>query len=296
MHHEASGPDDLPVTGDWVAVQRAEGEGRAVVRGVLPRRTAVTRKAAGRRTDAQVLAANVDVIAVVAALDAARNTNRLERYLAVAWDAGAEPVVVYTKSDLAPEAEVDDELTRGVDVVRTSAVTGEGVDSLHRMLAPHRTAVLLGPSGSGKSTLLNALCGTDVHATGAVRELDGRGRHTTTARELAVVPSGGCVIDTPGLRELALWDGAGVDRVFEDLDDLALHCRFRDCAHGDEPDCAVRTAVEDGSLDPARLERHRKLERELAHLDRRKDALATSNAKRRWKAITKASRARGDRA
>ena len=269
---------DRPVTGDWVAVRPLPGEDRGVVRALLPRRTAVVRKAAGVVVAEQVVAANVDVVAcVVSATDV--NVRRLERYLAVAWESGATPLVVVTKSDLGAAEEVD-HVAVGVDVVRTSAREGWGLDDVLAHLPEGRTAVLVGPSGAGKSTLVNALLGEERMATGDVREGDGRGRHTTTHRELLVIPGGGVVIDTPGLREIGLWDAEGVDQAFADVAEAAEHCRFHDCRHESEPGCAVLSAVE-----PARLEAWRKLEKEAAWLDRRKDAKALSDERKKWKAI-----------
>ena len=270
---------DRPVAGDWVAARPLPGEaGRAVVRALLPRRTAVVRKAAGEVVVEQAVAANVDVVmCVVSAADV--NVRRLERYLSVAWDSGATPLVVVTKADLG-EAEEVEHVAIGVEVVRTSSFDGRGVDDVRAHVPAGRTAVLVGPSGAGKSTLVNALLGEDRLATGAVREGDGRGRHTTTRRELLPVPDGGVVIDTPGLREIGLWDGDGVDHVFADVAEAAAACRFSDCSHGGEPGCAVVATVA-----PARLEAWRKLEREAAWLDRRKDARAMAEERKKWKAI-----------
>lgn len=269
---------DRPVAGDWVAARPLPGEDRLVLRALLPRRTAVRRKAPGEETVDQVVAANVDVVAcVVSASDV--NVRRLERYLSVAWDSGATPLVVVTKSDLGDAAEVE-QVSFGIDVVRTSAAEGWGVDEVRDHVPHGRTAVLIGPSGAGKSTLVNALLGEDRMATGGVRQGDGRGRHTTTHRELLAVPDGGVVIDTPGLREMGLWDAEGVDRVFGDVVDAATRCRFHDCAHESEPGCAVLEEI-----DPDRIEAWRKLEREAAWLDRRKDNRAMAEERKKWKAI-----------
>lgn len=274
---------DRPVAGDWVAAQPLQGEDRMVVRALLPRRTAVRRKAPGEETVEQVVAANVDVVAcVVAASDV--NVRRLERFLSVAWDSGATPLVVVTKADLGDAADVE-QAAFGVDVVRTSAHEGRGLDDVRAHVPAGRTAVLVGPSGAGKSTLVNALLGEERMATGGVRQGDGRGRHTTTHRELLLVPDGGVVIDTPGLREMGLWDAEGIDRVFGDVVEAAERCRFDDCRHESEPGCAVREEV-----DPERLDAWRKLEREAAWLDRRKDARAMAEEGKRWKAIRQEQR------
>jgi ribosome biogenesis GTPase len=274
-----------PAVGDWCALERL-GEGDAVLWEVLPRRTRLARRAAGARTDEQVLAANVDTAFLVMGLDRDFNLRRLERLAVVAREGGVEPVVVLTKADLVPEAEAAAqrdavrEAAAGVPVFPTSAVTGEGLEPLAGWLAPGSTIALLGSSGAGKSTLLNALCGREVMKTGALRESDSRGRHTTVHRQLVRLPGGALLIDNPGLREVGLWTGSGegIEETFEDLGALAAGCRFRDCSHRQEPGCAVREAIEGGGLDPARLEAWRELEAEAAALERRRDEAAA----RRW--------------
>jgi ribosome biogenesis GTPase / thiamine phosphate phosphatase len=269
---------ERPVAGDWVAARPLAGEDRSVIRALLPRRTAVRRKAPGEETVDQVVAANVDVVACVVSADDV-NARRLERYLSVAWDSGAVPLVVVTKADLGDAAEVE-QVAVGVDVVRTSAQEGWGLDGVLAHLPEGRTGVLIGPSGTGKSTLVNALLGEERMATGEIRQADGRGRHTTTHRQLLAVPGGGVVIDTPGLREVGIWDAEGVERVFGDVVEAAERCRFGDCSHEVEPGCAVREEI-----DPERLEAWRKLEREAAWLERRRDARAAEEERRRWRAI-----------
>lgn len=274
---------DRPAVGDWAAVRPLTGEDRAVMRTLLPRRTAVRRKVAGLETAEQVVAANVDVVAcVVAASDV--NVRRLERYLAVAWESGATPLVVVTKSELGDAAEIE-QVAVGVEVVHTSAHEGWGIDDVHAHIGPGRTAVLVGPSGAGKSTLVNALLHEDRMATGGVRASDGRGRHTTTHRQLLAVPDGGVVIDTPGLREIGIWDTEGIESAFTDVTDAAERCRFRDCAHEAEPGCAVVAEV-----DPERLAAWRKLEKEAAWLERRKDARAQAESEKRWKGVAQENR------
>jgi ribosome biogenesis GTPase / thiamine phosphate phosphatase len=274
MARRRSDPE-LPAVGDWVAVSRSGR--RAVIHHVLERRTAFRRKVAGNASQEQVLAANVDVAIVVAALDAEVNLRRLERTLAMALSSGARPVVVLSKADLAtPEvarrlsAEVE-RVAAGAPVVALSAVTGGGVDRLPSLLPEGRTGVLLGPSGAGKSTLVNHLAGDEVMRTGAVRS-DGKGRHTTTHRQLCAMPWGGLLIDTPGLRELQLWadaaEAGGIDELFSDIDGLAARCRFADCGHASEPGCAVRQAIAAGELTDGRLESYRKLHREAAAVGR----------------------------
>lgn len=279
-----------PAVGDWVAVAD-----QSTVEAVLPRWSAVTR-ADPSGNAVQVLAANVDVVAVTAPADRLK-PSRVERELAVAWESGASPVVLLTKADLADHVVLADLERRlvGVDVLPTSAVTGEGLDQLHERLRPARTAVLLGPSGAGKSTLANALLGSDRLATGTVRDTDQRGRHTTSSRQLVVLPRGGMLIDTPGLRSLGLTGNAGVDQAFPDIESLAAGCRFADCRHEVEPGCAVVAAVGAGGLDPARLASYRKLQREVAAEERRTDPLARRAHVGQWKAAFKEASERGRR-
>jgi ribosome biogenesis GTPase len=281
----------LPVTGDWVVVRPLDGE-RGVVLAVLPRRTAFSRKAAGGETAEQVVGANVDTVFLVMGLDADYNPRRLERYLVLSWESGARPVVVLNKTDLcadlASRTREAEEVAAGVEVRAVCALSGEGLDSLQPELQPGRTVALLGSSGAGKSTLANRLLGREVQPTREVRARDGRGRHTTTARELLALDSGALLLDTPGLRELQLWateDALGA--AFEDVAALASRCRFRDCSHETEPGCAVREAAEAGTLPPDRLASHAKLQREIRHLAVRRDQRARQAEKARWKAIHK---------
>ncbi len=286
-----------PVAGDWVAVDSQAG--LALISAVLPRRTAFVRKAAGGGQTVQVAAANVDVALLVASLNADLNLRRLERYLAAAYESGAEPVILLTKADLCSDptpliAEVE-AIAFGVPVLAVSAATGEGLAALDAWVRPGQTAVLLGSSGVGKSTLVNALSGGERMATRAIREDDARGRHTTTHRELILLPSGALMLDTPGMRELGLWQAeAGVEAVFADataeVARLAEHCRFRDCSHEREPGCAVQEALQDGRLDADRWRSFQKLQRELAHAIRREDPLAQQAERKRWIAIHKAAR------
>ncbi|HEY0650602.1 ribosome small subunit-dependent GTPase A [Phenylobacterium sp.] len=288
--------DERPAAGDWVAIEARPGETTALVRHVLPRKTAFIRKASGPRGGAQVVAANVDVAFLVASLNADLNLRRLERYLATAYESGADPVVVLTKVDLMDDpseavAEVE-AIAIGAPVLAVSSKTGQGLDAVAAHLPPGRTAVLLGSSGAGKSTLLNALAGEERMATAEIREDDARGRHTTTHRELVLLPSGGLILDTPGMRELGLWDaGAGVSTVFEDVEHLAGQCRFGDCTHTREPGCAVREAIEAGVLPVERLRAYEKLQAELAYERRRSDPQAAKDNRRLWASRHKAARA-----
>ncbi len=281
---------------DWVACAARPGEGAAAIHAVLPRSSVFVRKASGPNVAPQTVAANVHIALLTASLNADLSLRRLERYLAVAWESGAAPVVVLTKADACDDVDAlvaqVESIAFGCPVHAVSAVTGQGLAALAALLGPGQTAVLLGSSGVGKSTLVNALAGQALMATQAIIEEGARGRHTTTHRELTLLPSGGLVLDTPGMRELGLWDNeAGVAAAFGDIEALAAQCRFGDCAHRTEPGCAVRTALEDGSLDPDRWKSFGKLQRELAHLDLKDDPLARAEVRKVWINRNKAARA-----
>ena len=286
---------EMPAVGDWVAVQRRDSR-QATIHAVLPRRSKFSRKVAGFEIEEQVLAANVDVAFLVTSLDADLNIRRIERYMTTAMGSGADPVVVLTKPDLcddpaAARAAVE-AVAAGVPVHVVSGITGEGIDAIGHYFYPHRTATLLGSSGVGKSTLVNVLVGREMQRTNEVR-WDGKGRHTTSHRQLIILPGGGLLIDTPGLRELQLWDaGPGLGETFEDIEELASECRFRDCAHEREPGCAVKAAIQSGALLPARLESYRKLQRELHHVAIKRDAQARSEQRKKFKAVNKSMRAK----
>jgi ribosome biogenesis GTPase len=278
LKHRASSRAELPAVGDWVAVRQRPEDG-AVIVGVLPRRTAFTRRAAGEPTGEQVVAANVDVVFVVMGLDRDYNPRRLERYLLMARESGAAPVILLTKPDLSPDlpAHIRDVTTLAGDIVVhvVNPKRGEGVEQLHTHLAAGRTAALLGSSGVGKSTIINRLVGVDVQRTREVRASDSRGRHTTTHRELVMLPGGGLIIDTPGMRELQLWDAAdAVRETFDDIDALGAGCHFTNCRHRDEPRCAVKAAVAEGTLPAERLDSYVKLQDELATLARQQEERA----------------------
>ena len=279
--------DAAPAVGDWVAVR----EGLAVE--LLPRRTAFVRTAAGRGSAPQVVAANVDLVLVVDSLAGELRPRRVERYLAVAWGSGATPVVVLTKADLCPDVPAavaliaEDAL--GVDVLPVSSVTGTGVDAVRALLTPGCTAAMVGPSGVGKSSLANALAGRTVAATAGIRA-DGRGRHTTTARELHALPGGALLVDTPGMRELALAGEDGLDAAYADVAELAQDCRFRDCRHRTEPGCAVGAAIDRGDLDPARFTAWRKLQAEAHRQELRADARARAQEHARLRSLHRSLR------
>lgn len=279
----AQDPDaPRPTVGDRVSLDPRTGDDRATIRAILPRRTQLVRKQAGRTSATQVVAANVDVALIVAALDGPVNLRRLERYIALSWSGGVQPVVVLSKADLCPDpAPILDRLgaLAGVPIHVLSAAAGTGLDELTTYFGEDRTVVLLGPSGVGKSTLINGLLGADRQAVQPVRG-DGKGRHTTTRRELIARPGGGFLIDTPGLRELQPADEDGIDATFGDVEALAGSCRFADCTHRAEPGCAVRDAIEAGDLDDARLAAYTKLQRETRYQEARHDQHAQLERKR----------------
>lgn len=284
FRHDHPGPSELPVVGDRVLL-RAHDD-RWLVEQVQPRTSAISRNAAGSRTDRQILAANVDVVFLAVATNLDRFASRVERYLIAAWDSGAQPVIVLTKADLCADAqEIVDALavvSVGVPIVVSSTLEEQGIEELHAHLLPDRIGVLLGPSGVGKSSLVNALAAGTVREVRAIRPGDHRGRHTTTGRALLELPGGGAIIDTPGLRELQLWDDEGVDRAFTDISEMLARCRFSDCAHDTEPGCAIRAALEDGTLDAERYRRYERLRREAAAQRLRRDARARIEARRTW--------------
>lgn len=294
LKHRAASRSELPAVGDWVVVRKRPGDERGAIVAVLPRRSRFSRRTAGQLTDEQVVAANVNVVFIVMAFDADFSVRRLERYLLLARDSGAAPVILLTKPDVA-----DDIPARIADVVAVAGDTpvhilspkfNQGVEQVAHYLTPGRTGALLGSSGVGKTTIINRLVGSDTRRTRDVRAADSKGRHTTTNRELVVLPNGGLLIDTPGMREIQLWDvGTAVRETFDDIASLALDCHFSDCRHRDEPRCAVKRAVEERRLGSDRLESYLKLQDELAYLARQQDERAQIEQKRRSKVTTRAA-------
>jgi len=292
--------DIRPAVGDWVIVRRPIADNDTVIEAVLPRKTKISRQVAGGRdryagghTDEQVLAANVDIVFIVCGLDNERNANfrRIERYLTLVWSAGASPIIILNKVDLCPEissiANKVEQVAMGVPIVIISATEKIGLKALEELLVKGKTAVFLGSSGVGKSSIINALLEEERIKVSEVREIDFRGRHTTTRRELFLLPKGGMVIDTPGMREIQLWgEEEDVRGTFQDIEQLARECRFRDCAHGAEPGCAVQKAIADGVIDSKRLQNYRKLQREIRHLTARQNDKTRVEEKLKWKKIS----------
>jgi ribosome biogenesis GTPase len=288
---------DYPAVGDWVVLELRPQESRATIAGILPRKTILLRKAAGRAMQEQILGTNLDLVFIVASLNQELNLRRIERYLAMVWESGARPVILLNKADLCsdPAARVTEleRIAPGAAVLSLSAVTGNGIERVRHYLAAGQTAALIGSSGVGKSTIINALSAPAAQRVQPVRAADDRGRHTTTSRQLLLLSGGAIVIDTPGMRELQPWESIeGVAQAFEEIDVLAGQCRFRDCRHQREPGCAVAHAVEDGRLTPERLENFRKLQAELRFQERKVSVAARQEDKARWKQIHRELRQR----
>jgi ribosome biogenesis GTPase / thiamine phosphate phosphatase len=295
LRHSALSRADFPAVGDWVAIQPRLQERKATIQAVLPRKSAFSRKVAGKNTEEQVLAANIDTVFLVSGLDQDFEVRRIERYLTLAWECGANPVIVLNKVDLCPAverrvAEVET-IAFGVPIHPISATEQQGIDALRPYLGVGRTVALMGSSGVGKSTLINSLLGVERQQVGAVREDDHRGRHTTTYRELVLLPAGGVLVDTPGMRELQMWgDSDNLSNTFEDIEELAAQCRFRDCRHEKEPGCAIRRALQNGTLEHARFQNYLKLQREMSYLEARQNQMVRQMEKARWKKISQWSK------
>jgi ribosome biogenesis GTPase len=295
LFKSSRGTANMPAVGDWVAVLVNDGLDVSLIEGVLERKSAITRGDPGGGSEVQVLAANIDTVFVVHPLAEPPNLRRIERELSLAWDSGAVPVVVLTKADLSADSEAArqtvEAVASGMDVLVTNALSGETPELLLSYITGHRTAVLVGPSGAGKSTLINALLGEERQATREVRVGDGRGRHTTVARELIQMPRGGVLIDTPGIRALGLTGSEeGIASVFSDIEEAARSCRFRDCTHNDEPGCAVQAAVESGTIPPERLTSYHKLLREAQVVAATTDAALRAAEARKGKIFSRAAK------
>lgn len=295
LRHRAAGAQDFPAVGDWVVIRVREVEQRATIHAVLPRKSQFSRKMAGSKTEEQVMAANVDTVFLVAGLDGDFNPRRIERYLLLTWESGANPVIVLNKADLCPdlEARIGDveAIASGVPILTVSAAKGDSMNLLDGYLHPGQTVALLGSSGVGKSTMTNYLKGEPIQQVQSVRKGDDRGRHTTTHRELLALPNGSLIIDTPGMREIQLWSGEeGLQETFADVEQLTRQCHFRNCHHQNEPGCAVQQALAAGLLNESRYLNYQKLQKELNYLARRQDQRANLAEKERWKKIHKALR------
>ena len=292
LRHDAEKRRDLPAVGDWVVTRSRPEHDRVIIEAVLPRRTSFARKIAGSRTEEQIVAANIDTIFVLTSLNQDFSLRRIERYLFIAWESGANPVIILSKSDLCDR--VADRITQvqavahGVPIHAISVVTESGFHDLARYFKPGQTVALLGSSGVGKSTLINHLDGDARLKVQTVREHDDRGRHTTTHRQLVLLPTGGLVLDTPGMRELQLWDSnESMHLVFDDIEVLAGNCVFSDCRHQDEPRCAVREALVAGTIEAERYKSYEKLQKELKYLARRRDKLSEILEKKKWKKLSR---------
>ena len=294
MRYHAGEEKQYPTVGDWVVVKPLINEHKGIIHAVLPRKSKFSRKVAGERTEEQIVSANIDSVFIVSGLDGGRNFNlrRIERYLTLTWSSGATPVIVLNKVDLCPDIDSYvrsvEGIAPGISIHPVSAKEQIGLDAIKNYLTKGNTAALLGSSGVGKSALINSLFGVEKQETGEVREDDRMGRHTTTKRELILLPSGGIVIDTPGMREIQMWAGEeDLHGAFHEIEMLAKGCRFSDCSHNVELGCAVRAAIHRDDLDPARLESYRKLQKELNYLASREEQSTRLYEKLKYKKIAK---------
>jgi ribosome biogenesis GTPase len=295
LRHSATERQDFPAVGDWVVIRTSKSEQRAIIHEILPRKSKFSRQTAGAITEEQIVATNIDTVFLVSGLDGDFNPRRIERYLILAWESGAHPVIVLNKADLCHNLEdcLDkvEAVALGVPIVVLSAAHNQGLDALTPYLQVGQTVALLGSSGVGKSTLSNQLMGEAVQAVQSVREGDDRGKHTTTYRELILLPHGGLIIDTPGMREIQIWAAnESLQETFADIEALAQQCRFRDCQHSQEPGCAVQQSLSEGRLDYSRFLNYQKLQKEMSYLTRKEDHREYLAGKQRWKKITKAMR------
>nr|WP_307477390.1 ribosome small subunit-dependent GTPase A [Cytobacillus purgationiresistens] len=292
LGYTAQGREDYPAVGDWVVLKRMPGEQKGIIHAVLNRKSKFSRKMAGLSTEEQIVAANVDTIFLVNSLNEDLNLRRIERYLLLSWESGANPVIVLTKADLCDDMEVKlaavETVAMGVPIVPISVLNEGGMDAIYPYLLPGHTIALLGSSGVGKSTLTNYLLGHEKQKVQDIRSDDARGRHTTTHRELVLLPNETVLIDTPGMRELQLWESEnGIAGSFADIEGYAEDCKFRDCTHHKEPGCAVKEKIREGLLEESRLTSYKKLLRELAYLERKQDSRAQAAEKKQWKNISK---------